>query len=178
MGIDLPCHRTQVDHPGIRPVGRQTAQIDRSRPFADRLRTPAAEILVDEEGRRLSALSDDRQLVREGFQRWHVDAIDALAVAAPGQDPNPCSEARCGQRRIERGSAEDSATIWLNVADDLSDDQVVRCPLGLHPLERSARAERLPLAAASVAPARDSWWQRRITRLLRLSSSLLSVRFR
>src|SRR5688572_6089165 len=177
MGVDLPCHGAEVDHPGIRPVGRQTVEIDRSGPFADRLRAPAAKILVDEEGRRVGALGDDCQLVREWFQRWHVDAIDALAVAAPGEDPNPCPEARRGQRGIERGSAEDAATIWLDVADDLSDDQVVRRPLGLHPPERSARAERLALAAALVAAARDTWRQRWISRLLRLAASLLPVRF-
>ena len=177
MGVDLPCHRTEVDHSGVRPVGRQTAQIDRPGPFADRLRAPAAEILVDEEGRRIGALGDDRQLLREWFQRRHVDAIDALAVAAPGEDSNPCPEARRGQRRIEGGPTEDAATIRLDVADDLADDQVVRRPLGLHPLERPARAERLPLAAAPVAATRDTWRQRRISRLLRLSSSLLSGRF-
>src|SRR5215211_1678885 len=122
MGVDLPCHRAKVDHPGIRPVGRQATEVDRTGPFADRLRAPAAEILVDEEGRRVGALSDDRQLVREWFQRRHVDAIDALAVAAPGEDPNPGPQARRGQCGVERGPTEDAATVWLDVADDLSDD--------------------------------------------------------
>src|SRR5829696_570951 len=156
MGVDLPCHRAEVDHPGVAPVGRQTTEIDRSGPLADRLRAPATEIFVDEEGRRFGALGDDRQLVREWFQRRHVDAVDALAVAAPGEDPYPCPEARRGQRRVERGPAEDPTTVWLDVADDLTDDQIVRRPLGLHPRKRSARAERLPLAAAPVSAARDT----------------------
>ena len=83
MGVDLPRHRTEVDDPGIRPVWRQTAQIDRSGPIADRLRAPAAEILVDEEGRRIRALSDDRQLIRERLQRRDVDAIDRARRSGP-----------------------------------------------------------------------------------------------
>src|ERR671921_760732 len=93
MRVDLPRYWTEVDDPGIRPVRRQTAQIDRSSPLADRLRAPAAEILVDEEGRRVRALGDDRQLIRERFQRRDIDAIDALAVAAPGEDSDPRPEA-------------------------------------------------------------------------------------
>src|SRR5215208_6029919 len=114
MRIDLPSHRAEVDHPGIRPVGRQTAEVDRSCPFADRLRAPATEILVDKERWRFGALGDDRQLVREWLQRRYVDAVDALAVAAPGQDSDPSPQARRRQRRVERGPAEDAAPIRLD----------------------------------------------------------------
>src|ERR671921_1225791 len=162
MRVDLPRYWTEVDDPGIRPVRRQTAQIDRSGPLADRLRAPATEILVDEEGRRIRALSDDRQLIRERFQRRDIDAIDALAVAAPGQDSDPRPEACRGQRRVERGPAEDAAPVRLDVADDLPDDQIVRRPLGLHPFERPAGAERLSLAATPVTAARDTRRQGRI----------------
>src|SRR5215207_10269036 len=178
MRVDLPCHWTEVDDLGIRPVRRQTAQIDRSGPLADRLRAPAAEILVDEEGRRISVLGDDRQLLRERFQRRDVDTIDALPVTAPGENADPRSKACRGQRRVERGPAEDATPVRLNVADDLTDDQVVGRPLGLHPLERAAGTQRLPLAATPVATARDTRGQRRIPWFLRLSWSLLPPRFR
>src|ERR687897_347320 len=177
MWVDLPRHWAEVDHARIRPVRWQTAEIDRAGPFADRLRAPAAEILVHEEGWRLRALSDDRQMIREWLQRRYVDSVDALAVAAPGEHAHPRSKACRRQRRVERGAAEDTATVRLDVADNLPNDEVIRRPLGLHPLEWSARAERLPLAAAPVAAARDTGRQRRISRLLRLAARLLSVRF-
>src|ERR671913_223105 len=141
MWVDLPRHWAEVDHARIRPVRWQTAEIDRAGPFADRLRAPAAEIVVHEEGWRLRALGDDGQLIREWLQRRYVDSVDALAVAAPGEHAHPRPEARRGQRRVERGAAENAATVRLNVADDLPDDEVIRRPLGLHSLEWPARTE-------------------------------------
>ena len=79
MWVDLPRHWAEVDHARIRPVRWQTAEINRAGPFADRLRAPAAEILVHEEGWRLRALSDDRQMIRKWLQRRYVDSVDAYA---------------------------------------------------------------------------------------------------
>ena len=137
--LDFLAYRTKMNHLRVSPVRRNPAQIDRSRPGRQLLRSPTTEIGIDEHRGRFGVLNDDIDLIGKLIERRDVVPPDRTAIDPAGQDRRSPTEPRSGDRGIERGTAKDDRTVFLDISADMPDDQIFRCPRCLDTRKRSRR---------------------------------------